>query len=287
MSQGRFDLNFEYVHERADEAFKGSGEPAANSKHEVVEFKTLYVGARYGVTDRINLAITLPLMDLYAEKDNKLTTGTPSVEDYTRVATGIGDLIVTADYSFGTSPQVSVEFGVKAPTGSVDKKDEFGQPLDSILQLGSGTTDFILGAGFWIPHVFLEGMDLVGGIRHRIVPGRNKWGYDFGDQTSLTLHASKPWGAYRLGLRLTGLHMEQDQWHGYDHAERGATILAAGPTLSYQISELSSLGVNVESPLYLHLTGSQLVDTAIVRVTFNTNLSDLFGTMFSSEEDLQ
>ncbi len=65
-------------------------------------------------------------------------------------SSGIGDVRVLAHYQ-GFSPQhdVGIEFGLKLPTGRHDESfasgPQAGQPLDRGLQLGSGTTDLLLG----------------------------------------------------------------------------------------------------------------------------------------------
>jgi hypothetical protein len=67
-------------------------------------------------------------------------------------ARGIGDVALLARYTFvaldrpGSTTRIAAQLGVKFPTGSTDAKTDDGEEyLDSHLQPGTGSTDFMLG----------------------------------------------------------------------------------------------------------------------------------------------
>ena len=243
-----------------------------------MSFDTFILSLRYGLTRRINLTATLP----YYSIDSDKFQGAP----YLRSNSGVGDLVVMAEYRFGTAPQLTLEAGIEFPTGSVDRVDELGQRICDILALGSGTTDPVLGFGVWAPKFLLPHLDFFARGQYRFSGGVNKWGYRFGDQAALSLHASHPLkDPWRLGLRLVGLHSRVDTWFGNVVPERGSTFLYLGPTLSAGISESTVLGAFARFPVYMNLEGDQMVAPVVFGLEFSSDLTSFFRRLAGSGED--
>ncbi|MFQ5511845.1 MAG: hypothetical protein ACE5EO_08350 [Candidatus Krumholzibacteriia bacterium] len=256
----------------------GSGADAPNPASEVVDFHTVFLSLRYGLTRRINVSATMPYHSIQSDK----IQGAP----YSRLNRGFGDLLVTAAYRLGTSPQFTLEAGVKFATGNVDKKDDLGQRICDILALGSGTNDLVIGAGFWMPHVVVHGLDVTAGLRHRFTSGENKWGYRFGDQTLYDLHGSHLVGERtRLGLRFDGYHSGRDTWYGNVVPERGATFVYVGPTVSYKMSDTMTVGGFARFPLVMRLEGSQMVAPLAFGLEFTTDVSRFVKALVPNEGD--
>lgn len=113
-------------------------------QRETINRNTL-LGADYNFSRYWGLSLQLPYMDRYhqtiAEGDTAISTSD------TR---SIGDLRVVARYQ-GLSPDAGfgLQFGIKLPTGSFKQSfvagPQAGELLDRGLQLGTGTTDALLG----------------------------------------------------------------------------------------------------------------------------------------------
>ncbi len=268
-------MSLAYEAEDSDRALRAHGSTAPNPAEEVVDFATTSLGLRYGVSDRLNLTMALPYHQIVSSKVQG--------EFYTRQNTGIGDLVVTADAMVWSQPQISLELGVKFATGSVDETDQFGQRICDILSLGSGTTDFLVGTNMWVPHFAgLTGLDFNGGLRLRFSGGTNKWGYEFGDQTSFRMHWSYSLTeTVRTGMRFNGYHAGKDTWFGNVVPERGATFVYAEPTLSWNVREDFGLGGFVRIPVYMDLVGAQMVAPYTLGFEVTTNLTEALGALVS------
>ncbi len=236
----------------------------------MINFHTANLSFRYGLAERVNLNATLPWLSIESSK----VQGAP----YDRVNRGFGDLTTTVELAILTSPQWTVETGFKLATGSEDERDDLGQRIDDILALGSGTTDFVIGSSIWIPLKKVFHLDLMAGVQHRFVGGQNKWGYQFGDQTTFYTHLNrKMFSSGRLGLRAEGYHTSPDEWVGHQVPERGATMLYLGPTASWDLNDALTLGGFARFPVMMNLEGSQMVAPSIVGLEFSSNITSLMS----------
>jgi hypothetical protein len=255
-----------YEHEQTGDARMGSGETAPNPAQEVVQFDTIFLGLRYGISSRINLVAVLPWYSIQSDK----VQGQP----YLRTNSGIGDLLLEADFQVLTSPQLSLSAGLEFPTGSVDNTDQYGQRICDILALGSGTTDAVLGANIWVPNAVIKKLDLVAGGRHRFSGGANKWSYRFGAETDFWAHASYALpGKVRLGARFDGFHTESDTWYGNVVPERGATVLYLGPTVAWKALPNVVVGGFAKVPVWMDLVGSQMMAPVVFGFDLTTDLT--------------
>ncbi len=106
----------------------------------------------YGFSERFLVLASLPVRK--TRGDGELTEGPggePESEHMTGGATGVGDLSVLGRYTvfshhtLDTSTLLAAVFGIKLPTGSTDRHSDQGEYLDAHLQLGTGSTDLLLG----------------------------------------------------------------------------------------------------------------------------------------------
>jgi hypothetical protein len=133
-----------------DSVYEGTDEvsnPGVKEKYWATD-----VAAFYSVNDRLLVLVNVPLRK--TDGDGELAdgpNGEPEREDSTGGASGLGDVSVLARYRlFGrhtldSSTLVAGVIGVKLPTGSTDQHNDQGEYLDSHLQLGTGSTDALLG----------------------------------------------------------------------------------------------------------------------------------------------
>ena len=214
------------------------------------------LGADYNFSRYWGLSLQLPYMDRYhqtvAEGDTALSTSD------TR---GIGDLRVVARYQ-GLSPDAGfgLQFGIKLPTGSFKQSfiagPQTGELLDRGLQLGTGTTDALLGVykfGYLSESVgyFAQAMAQVAlDARDQFRPGN-----------SVNVN---------LGLRYLGmarvtpqiqlnLHSEQRESGAQaDRANSGATLAYLSPGISVKLTRRLDAFAFVQLPIWQRVNGLQL-----------------------------
>src|SRR5436305_9312247 len=144
-------------------AFGGLGDSdliAAAGKHihahSIGTIQSASVSAAYGVTDDFTVSARIPWVnrtDIREGHHEHLPGGIVSnTVDYRGDASGIGDVTVLGQYRFldnrGTGTQAAFLFGVKAPTGAIDRVDALGELFEAEFQPGSGSWDFLLGTAF-------------------------------------------------------------------------------------------------------------------------------------------
>ncbi len=243
-----------------------------------MRFDTVNLSMRYGLTRRLNLNASLPWYRIESAKFQ----GAP----YTRLNRGVGDLVLTAEYSFGSAPQVTLEAGAEFPTGDIDRKDEFGQRICDILALGSGTVDPIVGMSAWVPHAFGDRLDVYATLRHRFSGGENKYGYRFGDQTTLSMSGYRMLGeTWRGGVEVLLYHLQRDTWYGLTVPERGGTFAYVRPTLSTEVTPTTSIGVYVRAPVYMEIEGAQMVAEYSAGLEVTSDVTDVLARLRAGEDE--
>jgi hypothetical protein len=116
------------------------------------EYWSTELSGFYGFTDRFLVLVDLPLRK--TRGDGELMEGPggePEREDMTGGATGRGDVSVLGRYTvfsrhtLDATTLLAGVFGLKLPTGSTSQHSDQGEYLDAHLQLGTGSTDLLLG----------------------------------------------------------------------------------------------------------------------------------------------
>ena len=216
--------------------------------------------------------------------------GWPSgTNGYTSHASGFGDVKVIGRY-FGFSEEKNwgLQFGVKLPTGDNGQTAaSYGGGLSAVdpgLQLGTGSTDLIVGA-----------------YRFGHIQSTENWGY-FGNvqfqvavdpkSTPVNIDALGGGGSYRPGnsLNLNGgvnyqgfdrliptiqfnfIDKKADTGVAADTWSTGGTLIYLTPGLLFSSSDSTQYYANVQLPLYQNLNGIQLAPTFVgsvgVRIHF-------------------
>lgn len=118
------------------------------------EYWTTEVTGFYGVTEDLTVLGVVPIRRTKVDGHlHVLPDGTPEVHtDVTGTEFGLGDIALIGRYSFfkkhtlDSTTTIAGLFGVKFPTGKTSgKTDDGAEFLDAHQQLGTGSTDFILG----------------------------------------------------------------------------------------------------------------------------------------------
>ena len=208
--------------------------------------------------------LTLPSFDrphaTIAEGDTEISTSHDS---------GIGDLRLVARYSgFDAQRSTGLLFGIKLPTGhftdTFDSGPQQGEVVDRGLQLGTGTTDAIIGI-------------------YNFGALSQDWGY-FGQalvqQALDSREGFKPGTGVNLnfGLRYTALATFEPQLQVNARVERreqgvnadvensGATLVYLSPGITWNPTRRLSLYAFVQAPLYQRVNGLQLEATQFASI---------------------
>ncbi|HEV2621772.1 MAG TPA: hypothetical protein VGU65_06765 [Frateuria sp.] len=230
--------------------------PTEQEVQRVTINRNTLLGADYNFSRYWGLSVQLPYMDRYhqttAEGDTALSTSD------TR---GIGDLRVVARYQ-GLSPDagLGLQFGIKLPTGSFKQTfiegPQTGALLDRGLQLGTGTTDALLGVykfGYLSAQVSYFGQAMAQialDARDHFRPG-NSINVNFGVRYL---------GMGRVTPQMQlNLHSEQRESGALaDRKNSGATFAYLSPGISMKLSRRLDAFAFVQFPVWQHVIGLQL-----------------------------
>src|SRR2546428_9884239 len=179
--------------------------------------RTAQPTARYQVSPRLSLMLSVPYRDIQAPKD----VGGLAVHHIDRHFEGLGDSLLLTRYQMGGGSQaagarVHALVGMRLPTGSANPNHRWraanGSLIlsrDPVLQPGYGTADPIVGLQWSTPQP--HGRALYAGTLYRLTGGRNNYGYRFGNEFQFTAGAALP-----LGGRVTFSPQFFGQISGHD-----------------------------------------------------------------------
>ena len=189
LEKGRliFSNSFRYL--RADKHYVGTNELSElndTNSNAINEQRNLEIGFTYGLTDRTSVSLSIPYL-MSGDWSLPLPMGPPMMPGvdkgprYHQNSEGVGDVSLTArrwmlDPVANTQKNVSLGFGVKAPTGDHNVTDYFGRMdgthfrqywVDSSIQPGDGGWGAILDVGSFYE---LEWCTLFGTAAYTINP---------------------------------------------------------------------------------------------------------------------
>lgn len=227
---------------------------------EEVQRKTInrntLLGADYNLSRYWGLSLQLPYMDRHHQ-----TVAAGDTDVSTSDAHGIGDLRVLARYQgWSEDAGIGVQFGLKLPTGRFKQTfasgPQAGELLDRGLQLGTGTTDALLGVykfGYLSESIgyFGQAMAQIAlDARDHFRPG-NSLNVNFGLRY---LDA----GRFTPQLQLN-LHGERrESGSQADRPNSGAALAYLSPGLGIRLTPRLDAFAFVQLPLWQRVNGLQL-----------------------------
>ena len=202
------------------------------------------------------ITVSLPWYDrshaTIAEGDTEISTSHDK---------GIGDLRIMGRYT-GLAEQRSVgfEFGLKLPTGEFDSKfrtgPQAGETLDRGLQLGTGTTDLLLGIynfgnfapdwGYFADALLTQPLN----SRDDFRPGTGI-NVNFGVRYS-------GWETLQPQLQVNGRFEKRESGANADVDNSGASLLYFSPGGTWNFSRRFSAYAFVQLPIYQRVNGLQI-----------------------------
>jgi hypothetical protein len=298
-----FDLRYDYLNQNQLRSGTGTISPSAaaqttnpytpgnfaevegfTANHYLTASLDYNNGQTWGVT--VSLPYIIRDHMTYGADDGSGSGWPTGSAGYTSHVSGLGDVKVIGRY-FGWAQERDwgVQVGLKLPTGARNQigaaPDGSSTAVDPGLQLGSGTTDLILGA-----------------YKFGQLEGTQHWGYFGSIQMQYALNSSTTppvlnttdnggyAGTYRPGNSLTlnaGLN-----YHGFegwrptvqfnlirketdggtvaDYFSTGGTLLYVTPGALWDVTDQTKFYTNVQLPLYQNLNGIQLTPKYVASV---------------------
>ena len=258
----RFDLRYDYFNQdqlRSGTQAADRGSFAFPNDREIQQKtinRNLTLTLDYSPSADWGVAVVVPTFNRY-----HATIAAGDTDASFSQGNGLGDVRVLGRYQgFADDHSFGVQFGVKLATGGTKQTfnagAQAGQPLDAGLQLGTGTTDLLLGV-----YAFSDlGMDW--GCFGQVLfqkPTGEKYGFKPGDGVNAN-----------LGLRYTGFagitpHLQLNlRAEGHeaginaDVENSGATLVYLSPGLPFNIRQSFQVYVFGQVPVAQRVNGLQL-----------------------------
>ena len=291
------DLRYDYLNQNQLRSGTGTispsaaaATPTASGFAEVEGFtanRYITASADYNNGDQWGVTISVPYIIrdhmTFGQSDDGVTID--PANGYTSHASGVGDIKVTARY-FGWAQERDwgIQFGLKLPTGNNAQTALMNgsttlTAVDPGLQLGTGTTDLIVGA-YKFGH--LEGTDNWGyftsfqyqsALNSSNAPSAivnvSGTGGDYRPGNSLTVNAGFNYHGFAQWtptLQFNYINKQTDSGSMADTFSTGGTLLYVTPGAVYRVNDQASLYTNVQVPLYQNLDGIQLAPKYIASV---------------------
>jgi len=233
-------------------------------------FHVIQADASYGVTDRLSLFASMPILSAKRHEHVVLEEDEPERFTDGDGTTGIGDLQLGARYALLPSPRdiVIVSGAVKLPTGAHDKLDSGGEINEPTLQPGTGSTD-LSGSVLYSRQLssYRTELFVTGSYRRN---GTSDLEYRIGDETQAGIGYQRAFGRRWAGTVQVNLrHGKRDRFLGDEVPSTGSTLVNVTPGLRYDVgSKLSVYGL-LPLPLYQRVNEAQLAPKLGVVVGFS------------------
>ena len=223
----------------------------------------------YNHGDAWGVSIAVPTID---RTHSTLGTGGDGVNPgdgaYTSNASGLGDVrIIGRYYGLLESRNFGLQLGLKLPTGSNSQLANDGvTPVDPGLQLGTGTTDLIVGAytfdnlnqnwDYFVQAQFQTALDKAAYF--------DSMSYRPGDSVNVTAGLRfHGFDRFTPTLQINARNVQTDSGTAADTFSTGGTLVYFTPGVVLPVSPSVAIHSDVQIPLYQNLNGIQLAPTAI------------------------
>jgi hypothetical protein len=254
--------------------YKGTEKKANPGAKE--EYWTTELTGFYGITEDMMLLTVIPWRNtklnghLHVHSD-----GDYEVESDMGDQSGLGDVSVLGRYTFlkkhtlDTTTTVAGLFGIKLPTGKTDGKTTDGaQYLDAHLQLGTGSTDFLVGLS--LSHAiqrFSVAANLLGAIPTEGKAGNtthqfgNMLNYDITGKYRVspgTVEIGESANQLFLALGINGEWRGKEKNSGVEDANSGGHTAYLSPGIQFVMVPHWIFEFSYQSAIYHNLDGIQL-----------------------------
>lgn len=188
LPEGKLKMSIKHISFDRNSMFDGSHEAQNSQKLDATANITI-LGLKYGLSDRVSLAMVVPHKSISATA----TLGTNAVAIKNE---GLGDIVLALRYAMVKNSDFSISFdsGVKLPTGSTNGSFKTapvvanGSNTPMPTQMGTGEFEYKVGSG--VSYIINDDLrfDINLAYTHR---PKAQNSYDFGDEISFVLGATK------------------------------------------------------------------------------------------------
>jgi len=228
--------------------------------HSVDWLAEFSISGTYGITDHLNVSLSLPFEVLHGFRFVEDDGVNPPAVNGANSIVGMGDATLLGKYSFAASDiEMAVLAGVKIPTGSTSQLDNSGNPLEPDHQPGTGSWDPLLGVA--AAHQF-ESFTLGGSVFYRLTTeGR----HEFKPGQQLIVAMKGEYQVAGLGkfprvyvsLELAEQFTAKDEDDGVKNQDTGGSLLTIGPGIRIRVNDHVTFAMTIALPLYQGLNGVQ------------------------------
>lgn len=218
----------------------------------------------YGLAHNLSAIVIVP----YARKTESFND--PEIGARSFQTEGLGDLSllarynILADHEFADTRILSVTGGFKFATGRTDLLDG-DEPADADLQLGTGTTDVLVGAGYLLgfEHWSIS-TNVLTGIRGF---GTGANGHVYGNNLNYDVTGRYQFFQSESERTLFGALALRGEWRGMEIEDgqkidnSGGNVLYAAPGLQFFYTPAIVVDAAIWIPVSYQLNGSQLGET--------------------------
>ena len=197
---------------------------------------------------------------------------------YDSSASGLGDVRVIGRY-YGFSPEkkLGIQFGLKLPTGQTKQTATTTDGTASLadvdpgLQLGTGTTDAIIGVYYF--DNLNQNWDYFAQAQFQSALNSSTMGtispasYRPGDSVNLSgglrYHGYE---SFTPTVQINARQVNTDSGDAADKFSTGGTLVYLTPGVLFPVSPAASLYTNLQIPIYQNVNGIQLAPTSIFSI---------------------
>jgi hypothetical protein len=175
---------------------------------------------------------------------------------------GLGDVRALVRYNlpqeFGAGHQFGLLAGLKLPTGDFDEENDAGEQAERSLQLGTGTTDLIVGG--YVTRAFELNDKLANGFLQAQVQQPLNSRDHFRPGTTLSLDGGL---SYAAAERVQALAQLNVQWRDRESGsnseadDSGGTLMQISPGVAFAATQALNLYGFVQLPIYQRVNGVQ------------------------------
>ncbi|MGB9092915.1 MAG: hypothetical protein WCB93_02260 [Gallionella sp.] len=274
------DLSYDYTSQNQQRYGSGTASPAKISElwlagQEIEDYtvtRTTTAALNY-TGDTWGAGIQLPFVQrthgTYGD-NGASASGSPDYSSYASSSdNAIGDIRIIARYTgFSADKTTGIIAGIKLPTGSTNANFNDGvTPLDRSLQIGTGSTDVILG-GFLTGTMEAYGWFAQGTVQHAVAT-KSIAGQDYipGDAYALNagIRYAKFGARFTPMLQLNYLHRRPDTGAAATPADAltggagsGGTLVYLAPGALFRVGGGTSVYGFVQLPVYQYVNSLQL-----------------------------
>jgi hypothetical protein len=274
------DLSYDYTNQNQQRYGSATASPAKISQlwlagQEIEDYtvtRTTTAALNY-TSDTWGASIQLPFVQRTHGTYGDNGASASSLPDYSSYASssdnGIGDIRVIGRYTgFSADKTGGIIAGIKLPTGSTNATFNDGiTPLDRSLQIGTGSTDVILG-GFLTGTIETYGWFAQGTVQHAVAT-KTIAGQDYipGDAYSLNagIRYAKFGARFTPMLQLNYIHRQPDTGAAATPADAltggsgsGGTLIYLAPGALLRVGGGTSVYGFVQLPVYQYVNSLQL-----------------------------